>query len=296
MKFAANGFALESLAPLLRRFELDLSLTGSLTADLTATWGNDSASIDGTLGGKSLSFSGPWLNGDTLRLASADLPLKVTMTGRAVRVERADLTSDIGNISVSGAFDPAEPLDKLLDRPGAKLDATIDLAKLAAKLPKLLRVREGTEIREGKLVVKVESKATPSGASWTGDVNTSALKATRDGREVSWDEPLSVEFAGRFQAGQLPTFHKFVCQSDFVAINAQVSPDSVRAAANVYLDRLAVRLADFFDLGGAALDGRGTATLVATARRPASSRPKARSSWSSSRSPTAMGRACASRN
>ena len=37
----------------------------------------------------------------------------------------------------------------------------------------------------------------------------------------------------------------------------------MRAAANVYLDRLAARLADFVDLGGATLDGRGTATLVA---------------------------------
>ncbi len=263
VKLAASGFAVESLAPLFRRFEMDLSLTGSLTADVTATWDKDSATIDGVLGAKSLALSGSFLNGDTLRLASADLSLKATMTGRAVRVERAELTTDIGNISVSGAFDAAEPLDKLLDRPGAKLDTTIDLAKLAARLPKLLRVREGTEIREGKLVVKVESKATPDGTSWTGDVNASALRATRDGREVRWDEPLSVEFAGRFKAGQLPTFDKLVCQSDFVAVNAQVSPDSVRAAANVYLDRLAARLADFVDLGGATLDGRGTATLVA---------------------------------
>lgn len=263
VKFAVSDFALESLAPLLRRFELDSSVAGSITADLTATWNKDTATIDGVLGAKNLALSGPWLNGDTLRLASVDLPLKAAMTGRAVRIERADLTSDIGNISVSGAFDPGEPLDKLLDRPGTKLDATIDLAKLAARLPKLLHVRDGTEIHEGKLVVKIESTTTANGTAWTGDVNTSALKALRDGREVRWDEPLSIGFVGRFKAGQLPAFDKLVCQSDFIAVNAQVSPDSVRAAANVHLDRLATRLADFVDLGGATLDGRGTATLVA---------------------------------
>src|SRR5207248_5394788 len=118
-------------------------------------------------------------------------------------------------------------------------------------------------IREGKLVVKVASKATPEGTAWTGDVNTSALKAIRDGREVRWDEPLAVEFSGRFKAGQLPTLDKLICRSEFAAVNAQVLPDSVRAAANVYLDRLAARLADFVDLGGATLDGRATATLVA---------------------------------
>ena len=62
-------------------------------------------------------------------------------------------------------------------------------------------------------------------------------------------------------------FDKLICKSDFVAVNAQVSRDSVRAAANVYLDRLAERLADFVDLGGWTLDGRGSAWVVAT-RQP----------------------------
>ena len=79
------------------------------------------------------------------------------MTGRAVQLAQADLTTDIGTISLSGTFNPAESIEKLLDRPGSKLDASIDLARLAAKLPKLLRIRDGTEIREGNLIVKVES-------------------------------------------------------------------------------------------------------------------------------------------
>jgi translocation and assembly module TamB len=264
VKLVANGFALESLAPLLRRVDPGLSLAGSLTADVTATWAKDAASIDGTLGVKGLAVAAPALNGDTLRLASADLPIKATLAGRAVRVERADLTSDIGSLSLAGTFDPDEPLDKLFDRPGVKLDATVELAKLAAALPKLLRIRDGTVVREGKLVVKVESKPAENGTTWTGSVNTSALKATRAGKEIRWEEPLSVEFVGRAKSGRLPTFEKLICKSDFVAVNAQVSPESVRAAANVYLDKLAERLADFVDLGGATLDGRGSAWVVAS--------------------------------
>ena len=154
VKLAASGVAVESLAPLLRRLDPDLALAGSLTADVTATWGKDAAgrttaTVDGTLGVKNLALAGPWLGGDTLRLASADLPLRASVAGRAVRVERADFTSDVGTLSVAGAFDPDEPLDKLLERPGAKIDATVDLAKLAATLPKLLRVRGGPKSARG---------------------------------------------------------------------------------------------------------------------------------------------------
>lgn len=262
VKLTANGFALEVLAPLLPRFEPNLVVAGLLTANVTATWGKDTASVEGKLAATNLAVSGTWLNGDTLRLASVNLPLNVTKSGRAVRIEQAELVSDIGRVSMSGAFDPDEPIERLLDRPGVKLDANVQLAKLAATLPKLLRVRAGTELREGNLVVKVESKATPEGTAWTGNVNTSALKAMRDGREIKWDEPLSIEFTGRFKPGQLPVFDKLICLSEFIAIQAEMKPESIRAAANIYLDRLAVRLADFVDLGGATLDGRGTAMLV----------------------------------
>ena len=76
VKLTANGFALESLAPLLRRFSVGSHARGHLTADLTASWGKDSATVEGTSVDRILAVSGPWLNGDTLRLASAELPLK----------------------------------------------------------------------------------------------------------------------------------------------------------------------------------------------------------------------------
>jgi hypothetical protein len=267
VKLMANGFALESLASLLRRAEPGLSLAGSLTADASVTWGKDAMSVEGTLGVKNLALTSPELNGETLRLTSAELPVKVSRAGQSLRIEQADLKCDIGSVSLVGAFDSAESLERVFDKPGVKLDATVDVAKLAAVLPRLLRVRDGTEFREGKLIAKVESKADAEGITWNGNVSTSALRATRAGKDIHWEEPLSIEFAGRVKTGHLPVFDKLTCKSDFIAINAQVQPDIVRAGANVYLDKLAEKLADFVDLGGVTLDGRGSAQLIAQ-RKP----------------------------
>ncbi|MDB5308388.1 MAG: hypothetical protein JWO38_2590 [Gemmataceae bacterium] len=268
-RLVTTGFPLETLAPFLKRADRGTSLAGSLTADLKASWGKDemgrpTARVEGTAATHDLELAGPWLNGDRLRLASAQLPLAVEMVGKGVRVERADLRCDFGTLSAAGSFDPDEPFDKLVDRPQMRIEADVDLAKLAALVPKLLRIREGTVVRDGKLVVKLASRATPDGTVWDGDIRTSALKAERDGKPIEWAEPLAVEFSGRASAGHLPTFDKFICRSDFIAINAKGSPESFRGAANVYLDRLSARLGEFVDLRGSHLTGEASAWVIAS--------------------------------
>lgn len=265
----AADFPAGVAAPFVERFAPGVAVGGRFTTDLTANWGTDAggrptSAVAGTVAARDLDFVGPWLNGDRLRLASVELAVKLEAVGRAVRVERAELTCDAGTASASGGFDPDVPLDELLEAGGLTVAADVDLAKLAGLAPKALRLRPGTEVREGRLTVRVEGKPSPAGTVWDGAVRTSALKAVRDGRPVEWPEPLAVEFAGRLKAGGLPTFDKFVCKSDFLAVNAQGSAESFRAAANVYLDRLAARLGEFADLGGVQLAGEASAWVSAS--------------------------------
>ena len=260
-KVVCVGFPLDALAPLVKRADPGLTLAGAATADLRVKWGRDALSVVGTASAKSFALSTPGFNGDTLRLDSADLPLDVELAGREVRVRKFDLACDAGTLSVAGTFDP-EQAEKLFAQSGVSVTANVDLARLAAKLPKLLRVKDGTEVREGKLEVKVASKADGAGAVWEGKVNASALKGVREGKPIAWEQPLNVEFAGRYAPGQLPTFDKLVVTSDFIAVNARTTPETVQAAANIYLHRLGTRLAEFIDLGGVALDGEASATLV----------------------------------
>lgn len=272
-KVVASGFPLDALAPVVRRVQPGLSLGGSMTADVSAAWAKDdqgrtTATVEGTVGGRELEIAGPWFKGDRLRLAAADLPVKAELTGSALRVERAELTCDIGKASAAGAWDLDGKLDDVLERAGLTASADIDLAKLAARLPKLVRLRAGTEVREGRLTAKLASHATPAGTTWDGEVRTSALKAVRDGKPVEWAEPLDITFRGRLPAGHLPTFDQFVCKSDFLAVNAQGSAEAFRAAANVYLDRLSARLGEFVDLHGVTLAGEASAWVIA-GRSPA---------------------------
>jgi translocation and assembly module TamB len=267
-RLTAGAWPLEAISPFVKRAEPTTTVAGKLTTDLKLAWSHDdkrlSASVDGTASVRDLNLGGSWLQGDRLKLAAAELPIKAEVIGRKIRVERADLKCDVGALSAAGSFNADEPSDKLFDQPGVKFNGEIDLAKLATLLPKLLRVRDGTTIREGKVVLNLASQTTPNGTMWDGSVRTSALKAERGGKPIDWPEPLTVEFTGRVPAGHLPTFDKLVCRSDFIAINAKGSPESFRGAANVYLDRLSARLGEFVDLRGAKLAGEAAAWVVAS--------------------------------
>lgn len=271
-KLVAQGFPLDTFAPLLNRAEPELNVSGALNADVRVAWGKDTAGAlkvgaSGTVGAKKLAVGGAVLNGDTLQLDSAELPLDVEVAGRAVQVRKFDLSCDVGTLSVAGTFDPAESPDQLLTRPGIVIGADVELAKLAAKLPKLLRVKDGTELREGKLKIDLGSKTDGSGVVWTGKVITSAIKATRDGKPIAWDEPLNVDFQARYAPGGFPTFDKLICTSDFLAVNARTTPATVQIAATVNLNKLGAKLHEFIDLGGFSLAGEATARLGA-GRKP----------------------------
>ena len=264
LRLDADDFDTDRLKVLLPRFAPNLKLGGRLAGKLTSDWSADAAKIEGEIKLTSFTLATPELEGDTLRLADAKLQLRASLAGRKVQIDCAEFASEVGSISVVGAFDPDEPLDRLLQRPGTKLDASVHLAKLAATLPKFLGVRAGTEIHEGTITLRLASGLGELRTNWSGGITTTALKATRDGKEVRWEQPLSIDFEGHVVPGRrMPNFDKIVCQSDFVAINARVSPEEVRAAANIHLDRLAQHLGDFVDIGGWSLDGRGSAWVVA---------------------------------
>lgn len=261
-RLTSTDLPLESLSPLLKRANPGLSVAGTLSSDLRLAWGKGTASVAGRASVTQLALSAPHLNGDTLRLDFAELPLDVELAGRAVRVRRFDLACDAGTLSATGTFDPDEAAERLFTQAGVSVQANVDLAKLAGKLPRLLRIKDGTELREGKLEVKLTSRADAEGVVWDGTVHTSALRAVRAGKPIHWEQPLALEFLARHARGELPAFDKLICTSDFLAVNARTTPETVQAAANVYLHRLAERLAEFIDLGGVTLDGEAGATLV----------------------------------
>jgi hypothetical protein len=194
-------------------------------------------------------------------MTRAELPARFTVVGGELRVESARLTCDAGTASVAGVFNPNEPAEKLLARPGLRVDADVDAARLAAILPRLLRVKDGTELREGRVAVRLESKPAAEGTTWEGTVRTTALRGVRAGKPIAWEQPLAASFAGRARPDGMPASVTVEAQSDFFGLAARGTPDRFLLMANLNLDRLSARLGEFVDLGGLTFGGTGSVTV-----------------------------------
>lgn len=270
-KLVTTDVPFETFGPLVRLFRPGLSLAGAVSTDLLLKLSGEkdpTVSVVGKVSGKQLVVSGPWvwLNGDRLAFDFAEAPLDVERVGARVHVRLFDLRCDAGTFSFKGNFDPDE-LEDVLKQAGTSIDANINVAKVADSMPKLLRLKDGVQLREGKIVAKLKSVADADGAVWwNGHVDTSDVKGTRAGLPIVWEQPLHFEFEGQYPKNQFPTVKKLICTSDFISVNAASEPGTLLISTNIVLDRLGAKLRDFIDLDGWALDGKAFASFAATRR------------------------------
>ncbi len=263
-KVTARQFPLGSLAPLVERAAPGTTVAGRLTGAAefdrkAAADGSAELTLHGNLAVADLDAAGPWAKEDRVKLANAEIKTaSASLVKNEIKLKDTVFTCDAGTLSATAAVSIVEPVAELFTTPGLKLDATIDVAKLAAVAPRLLRLREGTKLTEGRVTATVKSEQKPQGVEWTGGVTAEAVRGERAGKPLVWEKPLRLAFAGHLRAAdQLPVFDKLECEADFVGLAARGSAEAFLVQAHLDLDRLALRLAEFIDLKGITLGGTG---------------------------------------
>ena len=264
----AATFPLNVLDPVLPRFGFGLSVGGALTADVRGKWNLPadkpmSIEFSGAANVTDLAVRAPWLKGETLALKTfALLQSEVaTLPGGRIDVKSLRVLCDVGDASLAGQFDPNFDADVLLKQPGIGATANVDLAKLAALLPKLLSIRDDTVLKRGALALTVNSEAGESGAVWAGELQTRDFEAERGGQILTWKTPLKAKFRGRFLADGRPDFDDLLVESEFLSVAGRGRLESFSVAGRFDLKRLAAQMGQFVDLGAISLAGGGTFRL-----------------------------------
>jgi translocation and assembly module TamB len=260
-KASCQGFQLGAVELLLRRAVADAGMQGELTANAEVSYRGEECSITGKFDLKQFEHSGPWLQGDKLKLVQSTLPLKATWKPGALLIEEAELSCDVGTASAKGLIPITGDFDKLIGQSGLNAKLEVDLAKLGMMFPKLVKLKPGTALQEGRVSIGLESKAATQGTTWVGSIQTTSLKGLREGKPLVWDQPLKLDFTGQLQSNGWPVFELLTCQSDFIGLAAKGSVEEFTARANIFLDRLSTHLEEFIDLGGLKLEGTAELAL-----------------------------------
>ena len=248
-----------------------LKLDGTLGANLDAQWTGPNAKLSGSLNGSDVCVESPSLGSDVFRLRNVQVACKAARQDKQVTIEEAKLDCDVGNLAAVGHIDLGErglqtPAD-LLRQPDCSLQGTLDLAQLARLLPGMLRIRQGTEITSGQVLLTVRtinpaagSPQAPAALAWQARLETKNLMAIDHGRQIPWDNPLAI-VAALHQTDQGPVVDSLQCQSDFLRVDGRGTPDQFTAAVTLNLRQLTNDLGRFIDLGGLALAGDGSGNL-----------------------------------
>lgn len=260
-KIRTEAFPLALVESLARRVVPEVELDGALDADVNVRAdeggrGGPVHAMEGRVGAQELVVSGPWLQGDVLTLARLEMPCDLTWNDREIAVDELSATCDVGQLRYQGTL-PADAASwsDLTQLPG-ELRGKLDLAQLAAKLPRTVHVREGTQITDGDVELELVSQAQGEQMLWHGRVETSNLVAVSNGRPLTWEKPILVTFEGRDNEAGAQIDHLY-CQSKFLELEAAGTREYLSASASFNLERLNDELGRFLDLGELRLAGDG---------------------------------------
>ncbi len=256
-----------------------LKLDGTLGSNIEAHWsGPTNVKFNGSAIGSDLCIESPALGRDVLRLEKVQAVCRAARQDKQLTLEEAKVDCEAGNLTATGHVDLGErgleTLADVLRQPDCSLQGTLDLARLTRLLPNTLRVRPGTEITSGQVQVSVRTSnpatgnpaagappgpalaAAPTPRAWQVRLETNQLTAVDHGRQIAWDKPLSID-AALHQTDQGPVVDNLTCESDFLRVNGNGTPDRLTATLTLNLRQLTDDLGRFVDLGGLALAGDG---------------------------------------
>lgn len=263
-----SALPLEVVEPILRRYVDRAQLTGRFSTRLAGTWGTMAKDGEASLQGESLisnlAFSAKALGRDRIELQRVEMPCHIVQNGERIEIEQLAIDCELGKLALAGSFKQGDlssaDVAAALARENYQLKGHLDLAQLARLLPSTLTIRENTEITSGRVDLAVDSRQQPEGMTWSGKVSIDKLGAQADGRALTWNNPLSVEFATH-ETKDAIVLDRALCVSSFLQLDASGTIDDATATATFDLSRLVAELKQFTDLNGVQLAGRGTGKL-----------------------------------
>lgn len=254
-KVGVHGAPMAALTAVATRWGIAAKLFGRATVrgefELTES-GRQSIRLERAVV-EQLSASVPaYLKDDEVRLHQLAASGQVALTDHAITFHDFDVVSDVGLARISGSAPRSLLHDGQwiagLRRSTFNINGELDLARLAALLPRTLQLRDGLQVTSGIVRLTCATADEDQTRQWQGRLETSQLAAMHQGRPVAWERPLSAAFIVRDEADGL-VLEQLTCESDFLRVQGQGSLHRGNLSLEGDLSKLLTELRRFVDLG-----------------------------------------------
>lgn len=258
-KLDASNFDLDWASIMAARFAPGSKLSGELNGSVQLSQPTDSEYqfnfVETQIA--EFKFTYPPLMKDRLSLDAVSVEGGLAWNGSSVEATSFSATCDVGEISIDGHLDPKLVASSTVDLENLKdfsLDGSVDIRKLAAKLPQTMHLREGIEIDDGELKLVAFSRVEGGARRLFADINVTGIAGRNQEQTFSIDRPIEASLSALASDGRL-VLDFFECNSDF--FNCEGSGDLVRGQieGSADLGQLQQELGQFIDLESLALAG-----------------------------------------
>lgn len=264
LEMRLEGAPLGMLAPLVAKAAPETELGGQVDAlvrcEATSEADQSGMAIEASVTVDGLVLAGPALRGDRLVLDRVESTGRATWRGSLVKIDLLRVETGLGNLLVSGGFDLADQslaaAARSLTEQTYHVEGSVDLPALAASLPRTLRLQEGTRIESGSATVVFGSRRQGEGMRWDGRFELSRLSGVRQGRRVSWPEPILATLAASKDGAGL-SIERLECRARHFRFDASGTPQKLAGSADFHLAALAEEASQLIDLGRLKIAGDG---------------------------------------
>ncbi|MBS0262502.1 MAG: hypothetical protein JSS02_11175 [Planctomycetes bacterium] len=270
-----ENVSLARTQPLLKRFWPDVEIAGSLSGRLNLKvtgqlngHPDSSAAGDWTFSSHDVQISSAHLLGvDRYAPGHSEFRGQVEILGPNCRIRDLHLQNDLTRVDGGIAFywPPALTATAATTAgarealPEINLHGELDLIALARMLPHALGLREGTELKEGRVEFDLATHTQAGIPRWDGQLRTSRIAGRLAGTELAWDQPLSVGFGvihnqGRYEIDRIES------QSDVFMIHGSATENGLHLETGCDLKEALTRMGQFLNTDNLEVNGALTAT------------------------------------
>ena len=214
-----------------------------------------------------LDARGKALAGDSLEFDRVEAGWDLAQGDEGWTIRRLSVKSPVGDLKAEGQVTGVEGLGK------QRIEGRIDLAEVARRIPHALRLREGLTVDRGSARLTVDIESAAHHATYDIEAKISDLSANNHDRTLTLRDPATFN-AHVVRDGEASSLDRLEVETSFLEASARGKlVDGVKLDATFDLDKLKGQLADWMDLGGLELAGRGTVSgtyKILAARSPRS--------------------------
>jgi hypothetical protein len=264
IELIADHLPLAPIEPWLARKVRGARLAGFASTDLRANYapgrdGRPQVAATGKIDAAQVHFTADALAGDLVDLPRATIALDAALANGRITARQFEANSDGIEAKLAGEFDLAE-LSALgprkLPTRDANLTLQVNLSKLAAMLPRTLRLREGLRIDSGVMEISARSSEAGGKRLWTAAAAVEDLVGSNGRKAIRWTQPVEAG-VNLTDSQQGPQLERLLFRTPFATADAHAEADGFSGDAKFNLGDVARELGQFVDLSAWKLRGAG---------------------------------------